>query len=280
MESQLSPTGRFERILFPTDGSEFSAGAERVALALVRQSGARLTVMTAVIGGAELDGMAGADTAKAEEAAEEILNGVEARSGGLECHRVIRFGGDPYKEIVAEAQHSNVDAIVLGRRGKRGLARLMLGDATAKVIGDAPCSVIVVPKACDIWGKRLLVATDGSRSSDAAAAAAARICKAAGLPATVVSVRVPHHSAARQNEADRIVDRVLKAYEAEGIKADGVVESGPTEKVIAEAAAAKGADLIVMGTHGRTGLGRLIMGSNSERVIGQATCPVMVVKGG
>ncbi|MGE5503855.1 MAG: universal stress protein [Actinomycetota bacterium] len=266
----------FDKILFPTDGSEFSAGAERVAFALGRE-GTEITTMTVVLG---IDGEEGPNQQKAEAAATDILNGVEERSGGVARNRVIRFGADPYKEIVAEAEQSKVDAIVLGRRGKRGLAKLMLGDATRNVIGHAGCSVVVVPKACDMWSKRVLVATDGSRSSEAAVAAAARIAKAGNLPVTVVSVRVPHHSAQRQNEADRIVDQVLKAFQADGIKADGVVESGTTEKVITEAATTRGADLIIMGTHGRTGLGRMILGSNSARVIGQATCPVMVVKGG
>lgn len=280
-DGQLSPTGRFEKILFATDGSEFSAGAERVALGICTKSGAQLEIMTAVLAGSDPGGMGDSELARAEAEATARLDEVEGRlkAAGLTSSKVIRFGDDPYREIVGEADEANADLIVLGRRGKRGLARLMLGDATVKVIGDAKCSVLVVPKASQMWTKRLLLATDGSRSSDAAAQAAARIAHCCGTPITVMSVRAPHHSQTRQDEAERIVDRVLRFYQAEGLNADGVVAAGVPNKVINTTAAERGADLIVMGSHGRTGLGRLILGSNSERVIGEAACPVLVAKG-
>ncbi len=281
-ETQLSPTGRFENILLATDGSDYSAGAERVAFGMCQQGGARLTAMTAVIASPELDTFGPDVQEQLETDAVRLLERVQADAerAGIECGKVLRFGDDPYKEIVAEADHSNADLIVVGRRGKRGLARLMLGDATVKVIGNAKCSVMVVPKSAEMWRNRVLVATDGSRSGDAAAAAAARIAHCCGSPLTVLSVKVPSHPPERQAEADAIVQRVLAFYHAEGLKADAVVESGPAHEVIAAVAQERGADLIVLGSHGRTGLGRLLLGSNSERVIGQAECPVMVVKGG
>ncbi len=280
-DGQLSPTGRFEKILFATDGSEFSAGAERVAIGMCAKSGAHLQVMTAVLAGSDPGGMGESELVRSEATATARLDDVEGRlkAAGVASTKVIRFGDDPYKEIIGEAEDSNADVIVLGRRGKRGLARLMLGDATVKVIGEARCSVMVVPKAAGMWTKRLLLATDGSRSSDAAAQAAACIAHCCGTPITVMSVRAPHHSQARQDEAERIVDRVLRFYQAEGLAADGVVVAGVPNKVINATAIERGCDLIVMGSHGRTGLGRLILGSNSERVIGEASCPVLVVKG-
>jgi nucleotide-binding universal stress UspA family protein len=281
MKTQLSPLGRFEKILFATDGSEFSAGAERVAMGMAAKSGAKLSIMTVALAGSDPGGMGDSEVARFEAEATARLDAVEARvtAAGLSCTKVIRFGDDPYKEIVGESAEHNADVIVLGRRGKRGLARLMLGDATVKVIGDARCSVLVVPKACDMWGKRVLVATDGSRSGDAAAHAAMSISRCCGAPITVMSVRNPRHDQARQDEAERIVDRVLRFYQDEGVVADGVVVTGVPSKAINAMAAERGADLIVMGSHGRTGLGRLILGSNSEAVINETTCPVMVVKG-
>lgn len=280
-DSQLSPIGRFERILFATDGSEFSEGAQRVAIAMASKAGVPLRVMTAVIASPEFDGLGGDGLDRMEADAAERLDKVEAAATavGVTCVKVVRYGDDPYQEIVRESDEANVDLIVCGRRGKRGLARLMLGDATVKVIGNAKCSVMVVPKAAEMWHNRVLLATDGSRSGDAAAVAASRISQCCAAPVTVVSVRVPGHSAERQAEADAIVERVVRLLKDQGVEADGLVGSGSAPDVIANAARDRGADLIVMGSHGRTGLGRLLLGSNSERVIGQASCPVMVVKG-
>lgn len=281
VDQQLSPVGRFERIMLATDGSEYSAGAEQVAIAMCAIGNARLSIVTAVIGSPDIGHLGPDAISEAETRATAILERVaeEATRRRIDCNKVIRFGDDPYREIVAEAADSNADVIVLGRRGRRGLARLMLGDATGKVIGNAPCSVLVVPKAAEMWKQRLLIAIDGSRSSDAAAISAARIAKCCGAPITVLSVMVPSHPSERQAEAQKIVDRVVTFYREEGLEADGIVRQGETHEAIAAAAGEIGADLIVMGSHGRTGLGRLLLGSNSERVIGQATCPVLVVKG-
>ncbi len=281
-QSQLSPTGRFERLMVASDGSEFSAGAERVAIAMSAKGGAFLTIMSAVISSPELDDMGPDVVAQAEESATRNLDRIEASAlaADVACTKVLRYGEDPYREIIAETEDSRIDAVVIGRRGKRGLARLMLGDATAKVIGNAKCSVMVVPKAAEMWTRRVLLATDGSRASDAAALAAVRIAHCCGTPVTVLSVEVPSHSPERQAEARRIVDRVLAFYEAEGVRAEGIVERGIAHEVISRTMQDKGCDLVVMGSHGRTGFGRLLLGSNSERVIGQATCPVLVVPGG
>ncbi len=283
MMDQLSPTGRFERILLATDGSEFSLGAERVAIEMCVKGGASLTVTTSVLSSPEFDTMGAADAMAQKEAeAEANLNRIEAEatSRGIACSKVIRFGDDPYKDILAESEHINADLIVVGRRGRRGLARLMLGDATLKVISMAKCSVMVVPKAARMWQSRVLLATDGSRSSDAAAVAAGRVAHCCQTPVTVLSVEVPGHSAERQAEARQIVQRVARLLKEGGVEAEPLVERGDTHHVVLDAAREKGCDLIVMGSHGRTSLGRLLLGSNSERVIGRAECPVMVVKGG
>ncbi|MEF9438675.1 MAG: universal stress protein, partial [Candidatus Mariimomonas ferrooxydans] len=66
--------------------------------------------------------------------------------------------------------------------------------------------------------------------------------------------------------------------EASHIKAETVVKEGESYQKIVEVAEEKGADVIFMGSHGRTGLEKLIMGSITEKVIGYAPCPVMVVK--
>ncbi len=68
------------------------------------------------------------------------------------------------------------------------------------------------------------------------------------------------------------------AAAAQGIALDTMIPMGRPEEGIVKAADFKQASLIIVGSHGRTGLKRLLMGSVAERVIGHAKCPVLVVK--
>jgi nucleotide-binding universal stress UspA family protein len=78
-----------------------------------------------------------------------------------------------------------------------------------------------------------------------------------------------------QQELDKLV---VKARGA-GVRARGLLLEGAAADAIVRAARSKRANVIVMGTHGRTGLARLLMGSVAERVVGTAPCPVMTVRG-
>ncbi len=275
---ELSPVGRFQKILLATDGSDYSAGAERIAIAMAAKAGATLSAMTVLPDPS--DGVAPELLDDKRRKAATVLDAVTAaaKTAGVPCEANARYGHDPYEAIVKEAKESAADVVVMGRRGRRGLARVMLGDATAKVMGYAPCSTLVVPEASQMWGS-ILVATDGSRSSDEACVAAARIAHCCGSSVVVVSVMVPSHSESRQAEAQMIVDRVVAALKKDDIAVEGVVERGIAEEVILDVAKRRRAGLIVLGSHGRTGLGRILFGSKAERVINQATCPVLVVKG-
>jgi nucleotide-binding universal stress UspA family protein len=75
------------------------------------------------------------------------------------------------------------------------------------------------------------------------------------------------------------MDKLLKTARAAGVKAtSAIVEGSPFER-IARAARARRAGLIVMGTHGRTGFSRLLLGSVASRVISTSPCPVLTVRG-
>jgi nucleotide-binding universal stress UspA family protein len=278
---QVSPLGRFDQILLATDGSEFSAGAVRAAIALARASGGKLTAMTMVHGNAEYDALAPRLVAKALVEARDTLERIEAeaKSAGVECASLMRQGEDPHREIVVAAEELRADVVVMGRRGRRGLARLMVGDATAKVVGKARCSVLVVPRQAGLGTRRMLLASDGSRDADAAAVTAAGLARLLRLPMSVVSVKVSSHSESRRAEADAIVGRLLDFLGREGIEADGRVREGEVVDAVAAAAQDAGADLIVIGGYGRTGWGRALLGSNGERIIGKAECAVLVAKG-
>lgn len=281
MSPQLSPVGRFERILLSTDGSEFGAGAEAAAIGLAGLWRVPLRAMTMAFSNAEFDAIAPQKAREAEAAALAVVERIKARAeaAGLACDTVVRRGDEPHREIVAEARAGNIDVIVMGRRGGRGRARMMVGDATAKVIGEAHGCILVCPKAAGMFSQRIVLGTDGSRFSDAAAIAAGNLARRAGLPVTVAGVMKPAFGEARRAEAKAAVERVVAHFAAEGIDAEALLEEGQPDEVIVRTAATRGADLIVVGSHGRTGMARLLMGSTSERIIGLAACAVLVVKG-
>jgi nucleotide-binding universal stress UspA family protein/uncharacterized membrane protein YfcA len=278
---QLSPIGRFERFLVTSDGSEYSAGAVRVSLRMAQKCGARVRVISIVAGGnAELYAMGEQLLARELDTARAHLNEVqqEAATLGVACETEVVQAGDIHKEIVSQADQMNADLIIMGRRGRRGLARLMLGDVTAQVIGHAHCSVLVVPRAAELPGRHFIVASDGSRFGDAAAAAAGSLAKLCQTPITVVSTMLASHSEQRREEARQAVNRVTSFLKQENVAVEGRLLEGRPDELIVETASDKQADLIVVGSHGRTGIERILLGSTTERVLNQSKSAVLVVR--
>jgi len=270
--------GRFERILLATDGSEYSAGAISVAADLARRNRAQLFIVSVAVYNPEYASTVPGLEQTALDAARR--NAAAARdAAGIDCEVIVAEAADPYRGIVETADEYRADLIVMGRRGRRGLARAMVGDATARVIGHAHCSVLVVPRGARGGEHAILVATDGSRHGDTAAFAAGRLAVAAGQSLRVISVVLPSHNDERRRQAGAAVERIKQSLAGQAIEVSGGVGEGRPAQVIIDQARDAGAGMIVVGTHGRTGLERLLMGSVAERVIGFAQCPVLAVKG-
>jgi nucleotide-binding universal stress UspA family protein len=279
-DGQLSPTGRFERILLASDGSEYCSDAERVALAMTEKCGGILQITSVVITNPAAESVAPERIQAAEQETRALLDRLhaEAVERGIASETILRRGPDPHVEIVTAAEKSGSDVIVMGRRGKRGLMQRMIGDATSKVVGRAKCSVLVVPEGAGMWQQRILLATDGSRFSDAAAVAATRIAELCGVAVTVLSTVRESFNDERAAQADDAATRIHDHLASRGISVDRVVLRGNPDKLIIETAAERGADLIIMGTHGRTGWERVLVGSVTESVIGASKIPVLAVK--
>jgi nucleotide-binding universal stress UspA family protein/uncharacterized membrane protein YfcA len=278
--AQLSPLGRFERFLVASDGSEFSAAAVREAIGMARKCGAEVHVMSLLATGVEHEALGEAILKQEMETAQAHLDEIKglADAAGVTCETHLIHGQTVDREIVDLADRLKADVIVMGRRGRRGLARMMLGHATAQVIGQAHCNVLVVPRAAKVEGRHILLATDGSRFAEAAAITAASLGSFCKTRVTVASITVPSHAPERKAEAEQAVQRVVEHMKSEGIAAEGTVLEGQPADVIAGLAREKGADLIVTGSHGRTGLERILLGSTSERILNETPCAVLVVK--
>ena len=142
--------------------------------------------------------------------------------------------------------------------------------------------------------RRVLVPTDGSDLSIAAADAAIAISKMAGVPLHAAYVVEPypftdvgfarregfdHYMAASRQTAAQALDGIVRAAGAKGVQCEAlVIEHAQAAAGIISAAASTGADLIVMGSHGRSGIAKLVLGSVAMKVVQLSSVPVMVVK--
>jgi nucleotide-binding universal stress UspA family protein len=141
----------FHHILVPTDGSEPSLKAGRLAVRLAICQDARLTfvyvVDEAVTG--ELAGASGQEAhqvrSNLEQSGRRYLDYLSrlAAEVNLTYGQVIRRG-EPYKEITALAREQDVDLIVIGQVGSRGLRRVLIGSVSERVVEHAPCPVLIV----------------------------------------------------------------------------------------------------------------------------------------
>jgi nucleotide-binding universal stress UspA family protein len=156
----------------------------------------------------------------------------------------------------------------------------MVGHATAQVAGLAPCPVLMVPRASELWQRRILLASDGSDACAPAEAQAIDLARLCQLPLTLVSVTSPSHNAERKAAAQAALDRLLARVQAAGLEGEALLAEGRPEEMVVATAASRGADLIVVGSRGHTGLKRLLLGSASERIMGLAQSPVLIVPAG
>lgn len=274
---QLSPTGRLERIMLVTDGTEYTEGATREAISIAKRCKSQLFAFT-VLPTPDLESPLVQDLHKQEKTAvvDRLLTvRSRAEAEGVSCEILLGHGDDPYTEIVDQAEVSSMDLIVMGRREKSDLLRAMLGSTTEKVIGHTSSDVMVVPREGRIEGKGIVLPVDGSRNSDTAAVTVLNLVKQCEVPVTIISVAIDERL---RDDAESLAKQVQTLMAQSDVKADVDVRVGQPDMAIVDCAREHGADLIVMGSHGRTGLERLLVGSVSERVIGNADCPVMVVK--
>jgi nucleotide-binding universal stress UspA family protein len=264
-------------LLLATDGSKFSEGAIREVINLAKICSSKIYAVSVVEINPEFMAQAPQLVEKYEKETRQHLESVKSRASkeGLDCEVIVHEGEEPYQYIIDEAAKKQAEMIIMGRYGRTGLKRLLMGSVTARVIGHSPCKVMVIPETAKVSYKNILIATDGSKYSDAAALEAISIAKRCGSDLIAISVATKDKNLP---SAKKSVEKISRIAEKEGLKAKTLTLRGIPYNVIVETAGKKNADIIVVGSHGRTGLDRLLMGSVTERVIGHANCEVLVVK--
>jgi nucleotide-binding universal stress UspA family protein len=205
--------------------------------------------------------------------------------------------GRPASEITGTAARMGADLLVIGSRGRGALASAVLGSVAAEVIDHATCPVLVVRGTAIT---RVVLAVDGSAGSRRAEDVIVSMPFLRGLPVRVVSVAplLPAWygltdaagTAALSGETYQlIIDDERRSHEslaaeaqtrlaARGITTTTEVPQGDAAYGIIEAAGVGGADLIVVGSRGNTGLERLLLGSVARGILYHAPCSVLIVR--
>jgi nucleotide-binding universal stress UspA family protein len=276
-------------ILVAVDGSESSTNAliQSVRFARQQQCGIKaVTVVPSYEGELDLTGVHNISDSL-REPGEKVL--AEARDialrEGVEIETILSEGAT-HEEIVDVAMANNCDLIVIGRRGV-GRFDTFMGTTAARVIGYSPVDVLVMPRDAVFKWDNILLAVDVSTYSEIVAARAISLAQAYGKGLNVLSViDVPEEAYGEAPQAiesmiEKARDTVLVISETAKVAKldsnDFIREGVGYEKIIGMADEMK-ADLICVGSHGRTGIRRLLMGSVAEKVIGHARCPVLIVK--
>ena len=192
--------------------------------------------------------------------------------------------GDARHLIPFFARKWSSDLIFVRAHVRKDVFHWMLGSVARAVVADAPCTVQIVR---DVEGdhahtlhsgRKVLIATDGSETSTTAAHAVARRPWPEGSEFKIVSVEEPWAIKSSKIGPQEAVTSVQDVLASAGLKATEAVFSGNAKEVILEEARKWDADLIVVGSHGRRGFKRFLLGSVSEAVAMNAHCSVVVVR--
>ena len=271
----------FKRILLATEHSEFDAGAERVAIEMAKGCGLPLMGILPIVSNPEYEAEAPELAARTEREAATTAAKLRdaALALGVQLGMRIRRGEEPYREIVDEAAECNADLLVIRRRGKRSfLSNLLVGEMVTKVVAHAPCSTLFVPRAARMWSHGVLVAVDTSPFADHVTRIAAKVAKQCELPLHIVSV-LAHDTSFNRAATEETLAHARAVAAAAGIQTPGstMLQGKPYEQILASAKNLN-ADLIVVGRHGESNLIRTPFGGTTQKVLGLAETPVMVVR--
>lgn len=291
------------RILCPVDRSETSGRALDYALMLSRWYDASLTAIEVIwISVPPTTGASAPPVLSAAQLAEfsrELSRFVEARTpAGYPVSTRIEHG-PVVRQILHDALELPADLIVMGTHGHGGFERLLLGSVTEKVLRKAPCPVLTVPPAAPDAPESpqpfqsIVCAVDFSPSSLKALDYALLLAQESGRRLIVLHVfdweedqlKPPaFDQEARSLRREHQQDVLQKLHDA--VPADArdwcecreLTTIGRPHEEIVRVAKAEGADLIVIGAHGRRVADLFLFGSTTNQVVRHATCPVLTIR--
>lgn len=289
-----------QRIVVPLDGSEESRAALPYAEAISRATGAAIELLAVIE--RERTGFTGvpAETAARLEAVrrralgDQVANVREELAGrGFTAATALPVG-DPVQEIIVAAERPEDAIIVMATHGRGGMERWLIGSVADKVMRLATRPVLMVPVPEGDGPARigrLMTPLDGSEAAEAALPLAGELAAALGAELLIVRVERPLALSAPDAgflpEIGRIEEEAVSAARSYldhqraglpgGVRVETAALLGSPADVLVRLAREKQVDLVVMTSHGRGGLRRLLLGSIADRLI-RSEIPALVVR--
>jgi nucleotide-binding universal stress UspA family protein len=290
------------RIVVGVDGSD----ASKTALELVASTTWPIGTEVRLVGAYELatdwTGLTPlpTETGADEEAERAFFDEIHALSEPLQqsgcAIETVIARGRPADVLLNEADDLRADLLVVGSHGRGVAASALVGSVSAALVDHASCPVLVARRPAVT---RILVATDGSRSAEAIPAVLMAWKVFRDAPIDVLSVAptvtdrvdaprrsglamVDQRPSDAMHEVDRhrvMADEMAARLVAGGWHAAGALRFGDAPRQIEAAAAEWGADLIITGSRGLSGLRRLLIGSVAHHVLLHSRCSVLVMRG-
>src|SRR5579884_2060783 len=273
----------YTRLLVPLDGSELPETALPYAQALAALAGGTLYLVRAA---------PPAEQAAALAYLQEVAQRLQAQGVSVEP-RVL--AGPPAEAIAQEALRCQADLLVLATHGRTGIARWALGSVADALLHQVATPSLLVRPGQRRWEarpRRVLVPLDGSELAERALEPAAALAATAGElllyqvlpPAAATAADLEHDPswstilAEIRAEALRYLERVAERLRTAGYRVRTATDYGEPAACIAEYARREEADLIVLSSHGRSGLARWLLGSVADALVRLAPVPLLLLR--
>lgn len=288
----------YDDILVPTDGSPAATRATDHALSLAEFFDADIHALGVVdlqqaAGPFDAGGIDRDFVDRLQSAVEDDVGNIGSRWANPERFHDAIDEGTPSNVILAYVKEFDIDLIAMGTHGRTGLRRFVLGSVTEHVLRETPVPVLATRATEEpptLPYRNVLVPTDGSDCAAGAvdhAVAIAGACEAklhalnvvddAAIMGSPGGALPAGYLDTLESMGEETTDVLAETAREEGIGVEAAVERGRPADGIGSYGQENDIDLVVMGTHGRSGIERFLLGSTTEKVIRRGSFPVLAV---
>lgn len=303
----------FRNILVPLDGSDLAekslGPAHQIAMAMAHRADEITPVKLTLLRALSPMAMLAADPYLYDEMMRMNIDEAQAylnlAASTLPESKVVvetkTINGSPAEAIVQYAEENGVDLIVMSSHGRTGSSRWVYGSVAEKVMHHAPCATAIIRAHVEVamfQNRKILVPLDGSELAERAlepALALARAVNSNVYLLRVVAAREPMPESLtpageqveaaldaadleERSEAETYLQTVFSTHENQHLFFDVQTTDGDVADTIVTYADTNHIDLIVISSHGRSGLGRWLHGSVAEKVLRGANCATLIVR--
>lgn len=284
----------YKKLLVPLDGSPLAEKALPHAAYIAKKHGSEIFLLSIV-------STSGNKSTTTLSRAYLKLKEDQLEKDGIKATIEIVYGGSVADRIVEFAEKNDIDLIAICTHGYSGFKRLMIGSVAEKVIVNTSRPVLLIrpgSKVEEVGIGRILLPLDGSFFSEAAIPYAIGIARDLNATLTLLAVTEnPNIPSDRppdikpsweeyrkalideaKQQAGEYLNRVKVDIEKRKVKVKCQVVVGDIANSICSVADCENVDMVVMATHGRTGLSRLVFGSVARRIADESCQPVLMVR--